>query len=94
MLILFEETNGGSKGLVTDVVGNCRGSCLPVCLKSIMLIPFNICALILLQTDSSPSLSFAQLAKVLFLCMLAVTPEKLKRWVVFFCFFLEGLTLF
>lgn len=72
--------------MVTDVVGNCRGSCLPVCLKSIMLIPFNICALILLQTDSSPSLSFAQLAKVLFLSMLAVTPEKLKRWVVLFVF--------
>lgn len=60
-----------------------------------MLIPVNICALILLQTDSSPSLSFAQLAKVLFLPMLAVTPEKLIRWVVFlFLFFLEGLTLF
>lgn len=29
-----------------------------------VLIPVNICTLILLQTDSSPSMSLAQLAKV------------------------------
>lgn len=38
---------------------------------------FNICTLILLQTDSSPSMSLAQLAKVLFLYMLAVLPENI-----------------
>lgn len=41
-----------------------------------MLMPFNICTLILLQTDSSPSLSLAQLTKVLFLDMASVFLES------------------
>lgn len=48
-----------------------------VCLLDIMLTPL-ISTLILLQTDSSPSMSLAQLAKVLFLDMLAVLPENIS----------------
>lgn len=44
-----------------------------------MLMPFNICTLILLQTDSSPSLSLAQLTKVLFLDMASVFLESSSR---------------
>lgn len=38
---------------------------------------YNICTLILLQTDSSPSMSLAQLAKVLFLYMSGLLSENI-----------------
>lgn len=38
----------------------------------------NICTLILLQTDSSPSMSLAQLAKVLFLYMPGLLSENIE----------------
>lgn len=40
------------------------GAIVALPLYGSVLIPVNICTLILLQTDSSPSMSLAQLAKV------------------------------
>lgn len=66
----------------TDVVGNYLGSSTVRLLHDVNA--SNICTLILLQTDSSPSLSLAQLTKVPFLDLPAKLPENIPPVHLFF----------
>lgn len=54
--------------------GDCLASYLPLYVRNVNA--FHICTLILLQTDSSPSMSLAQLTKVPCFKMMAVTQNQ------------------